>query len=107
MWLGAVRLAKDHKQWIPTFGEFYSFFAKRKDSPYHSEFLNGVLKIQANSQNDNAAISVPRETHSGKFLSKVEVDGIETTKDTVVNAWYEEVLVAVPAGQHLVKIYYS
>lgn len=107
MWRGGLDFAKERKQWCPTLGEFYQFFKKRSESSLRSRCVGGNLEVNVHSKQEEGILSFPAEDLRGRPFLRAEVDGISPEPRKVVNAWFEEILVPIPAGSHQIKVHYG
>ena len=107
MWLGALRFARERKQWSPTAGEFYQFFKNRAQSPLRSRWTGTTLEIFTDSSQENGALCLPSETAAGRSCREIEVDGVIPESRELTNGWMKERLVPIGAGPHRIRVHYD
>ncbi len=107
MWTGAMHLAKELNQWIPTMGEFYGFFQSRCESSIESTFSDGILETRVDALAENLTLRFPCRITPDRCIRSVKIDGVESEFHIYLDAWMEDAMVAIPLGSHAVTIVYE
>lgn len=106
MWLGALRLAGQKGQWMPTMKEFYAFFRQRSQSRLGSTLVGSRLDVRCESVQKKGCLAFPADK-GGRRISGVLLDGNSVDWAGALNGWSEEALVAVPPGEHTLTVHYA